>query len=118
MQNRFFGNASSPNEFIFGLLDRIDERGGAPTMRPGGITMDSMIFDPEAGDSVRTTNEEGGIYRTTVGPAYYESWSNFPESFKFISTLNFGNESLDISRDMAVASAKYAAERIMYFELG
>lgn len=80
--------------------------------------MDSMIFDPEAGDPVRTTNAEGGVYRTTVGPAYYESWSNFPNGTKFVSTLNFGNDSLEIARGMAVASVKYQGNKVEYFELG
>ncbi|GAB7359859.1 hypothetical protein MBLNU230_g7387t1 [Neophaeotheca triangularis] len=114
----FFGNASSPNEFIFELLDRLDERGAAPTMRPGGISMDSMVFDENAGDLVRTEDGDGGIFRSTVGPAYYQSWDNFPESFKFVSTLNFDNESLPIAQGLAVASARYQAERILYFELG
>lgn len=114
----FFGNASQPNELAFQLLSHIVERGGQPIVRPGGITMDSMIFEPLASDPQRTTNEDGGVYRTTVGPAYYESWSNFPENIKFVSTLNFGNDSLDIARDMAVASAQYQADRILYFELG
>jgi len=53
-----------------------------------------------------------------VGPAYYESWNNFPNGTQFVSTLNFGNDSLTIARDMAVASAKYQGEKILYFELG
>ncbi|KAK5947222.1 hypothetical protein PMZ80_001370 [Knufia obscura] len=114
----FFGNASQPNELTFQLLSHIIERGVQPTIRPGGITMDSLIFDASASDPVRTMNEEGGVYRTTVGPAYYESWSNFPTGTKFVSTLNFGNESLDIARDMAVASAQYQRDKILYFELG
>lgn len=80
--------------------------------------MDSMIFDPEGGDVVRTTNAEGGVYRTTVGPAYYQSWSNFPNGTQFTSTLNFGNDSLDIARDMAVASVKYQEDKVGFFELG
>lgn len=39
----FFGNASNPNALTFGLLDLIVEHGGAPIIRPGGITMDSMV---------------------------------------------------------------------------
>lgn len=80
--------------------------------------MDSMIFDPTAGDPVRTTNANGGVYRTTVGPAYYQSWSNFPPEVKFTSTLNFGNQSIDIARNMAVASVTYQQDRVRYFELG
>ena len=114
----FFGNATIPNDFTFNAISRLWEHGGQPHIRPGGITMDSMLFNASAGDPVRTTNEEGGVYRTTFGPAYYQSWDNFPEGTKFTSTLNFGNESLDISRDMAVASVKYQADKIQYFELG
>lgn len=114
----FFGNASSPNNFTFDAINILHEHGGRPNIRPGGITMDSMIFEPDAGNPVRTTNEKGGVYRTTVGPEYYQSWSNFPEGTKFVSTLNFGNESLDIARDMAVASIKYQPELVKYFELG
>ena len=39
----FFGNASNPNALTFGLLDLIVEHGGSPIIRPGGITMDSMV---------------------------------------------------------------------------
>lgn len=114
----FFGNASTPNDLTFRLLNLIHQHGGQPIIRPGGITMDSMIFDPSAGNPVRTTSSTGGVYRTTVGPAYYESWSNFPNGTKFVSTLNFGNDSVDIARDMAVASVKYQPELVEYFELG
>ena len=79
--------------------------------------MDSMIFDPSAGNPVRETSKAGGVYRTTIGPAYYESWSNFPNGTKFVSTLNFGNNSLDIARDMAVASVMYQRDLVEYFEL-
>ncbi|OBR05683.1 Glycoside hydrolase family 79 protein [Colletotrichum higginsianum IMI 349063] len=114
----FFGNASAPNNLTFSLLDRIHEHGGHPVIRPGGITMDSMVFDPNGGDPVRTTSPEGGVWRTTVGPDYYRSWDNFPKDTKFISTLNFGNESLDIARDLAVASVTYQGDKVAYYELG
>lgn len=114
----FFGNASNPNKLTLSLLERIHEHGGHPVIRPGGITMDSMIFDPKAGDPVRTTSPSGGVYRTTVGPNYYKSWDNFPEGTRFVSTLNFGNESLEIATGLAVASAQYQGKKISYFELG
>jgi hypothetical protein len=114
----FFGNASNPNNLTFAVLDRIHEHGGRPIIRPGGITMDSMIFDAEGGDPVRTTSPEGGVWRTTVGPDYYKSWDNFPEGTEFISTLNFGNESLEIAKGLAVASVTYQGDKVAYFELG
>ncbi|KAK1991469.1 glycoside hydrolase family 79 protein [Colletotrichum falcatum] len=114
----FFGNASAPNNLTFNLLTRINEHGGRPVIRPGGITMDSMVFDPLGGDPVRTTSPDGGVWRTTVGPDYYRSWDNFPEGTRFVSTLNFGNESLNIAKGLAVASVTYQGDRIAYFELG
>lgn len=80
--------------------------------------MDSMIFDPESGDPVRTTSSEGGVWRTTVGPKYYKSWDNFPNGTEFISTLDFGNKSLGIAKGLAVASVTYQGDKVAYFELG
>ncbi|KAF3031407.1 hypothetical protein E8E11_001366 [Didymella keratinophila] len=114
----FFGNASSPNNLTFAVLNRIHEHGGHPIIRPGGITMDSMIFDPESGHPVRMTSPEGGVWRTTVGPKYYKSWDNFPNGTEFISTLNFGNKSLEIAKGLAVASVTYQDDKVAYFELG
>ncbi|GAK64851.1 uncharacterized protein PAN0_006d3066 [Moesziomyces antarcticus] len=114
----FFGTYAAPNSLTFSLLDRIYERGGRPIIRPGGITMDSMIFDTNATDPVRDTSPTGGVYRTTVGPEYYKSWSHFPEELRFVSTLNFGNDSVEIARGMAEASVKYQPQRVEYLELG
>lgn len=114
----FFGNASNPNTFTFDALNTLVSHGLRPRIRPGGITMDSMIFSADAANPVRTTNPSGGVYRTTVGPAYYESWSNFPNGTEFVSTLNFGNDSLEIAKDLAVASVKYQSDKITFFELG
>ncbi len=114
----FFGSYASPNSLTFSLIDRIYERGGRPIIRPGGITMDSMVFDPNGGDPVRDTSPAGGVYRTTVGPNYYKSWSHFPEGLKLVSTLNFGNDSLEIAKGLADASVKYQPGRVEYLELG
>ncbi|KAF2481315.1 glycoside hydrolase family 79 protein [Neohortaea acidophila] len=114
----FWGNASQPNTFTFDVLQLLVDRGGQPQIRPGGETMDSMIFEPSAGNVQRVTSSDGGIYRTVVGPAYYQSWSNFPSVTKFTSTLNFQNDSLAIAQGLAVASVKYQPERVHYFELG
>ncbi|CAH0023134.1 unnamed protein product [Clonostachys rhizophaga] len=114
----FAGSLDEPNELFLKLIGQLTNRGGEPIIRPGGIAMDSLIFDPEGGDLVRTMGPKGEIYRTTVGPAYFESWSNFPEGVSFVSTLNLDNNSLDIARDLAVASVKYQDDKISYFEVG
>ncbi|KAF5622323.1 glycoside hydrolase family 79 [Fusarium sp. NRRL 52700] len=76
------------------------------------------VLDPAGGDIVRTMGHKGEIYRTTVGPNYFKSWSNFPPSVSLISTLNFGSNKLDAARDLAVASVKYQADRVKYLDLG
>lgn len=115
----FFGEPDSPRNLTFTLLNHLHERGARPIIRPGGITMDSMIFDANQAQSVvRTENGKGGIYRTTIGPAFYEQWDNFPEGTTFVSTLNFGNNSVDIARGLAVASYRRQRDKIAYYELG
>jgi len=115
----FFGEPTAPRNLTFTLLKHLHERGARPIIRAGGITMDSMIFDPNQTLSVvRTENGKGGIYRTTVGPAFYSQWDNFPEGTTFVSTLNFGNNSEQIAIDLAVASHKYQAAKTAWYELG
>ncbi|KXX76279.1 Beta-glucuronidase [Madurella mycetomatis] len=115
----FFGEPDAPRNLTFTLLNHLHERGVRPIIRAGGITMDSMIFDGDQKQSVvRTENGEGGIYRTTIGPAFYEQWNNFPEGTAFVSTLNFGNNSIDIARGLAVASYERQSDKILYYELG
>ncbi|KAI9154672.1 Beta-glucuronidase [Paramyrothecium foliicola] len=93
----FAGTAAEPNELFLKLITRLTDRGSQPILRPGGIAMDSLIFDPAGGDLVRSMG---------------------PKEVSFVSTLNFGNNSLDIARDLAVASVKHQADRIKYFEVG
>ncbi|KAK4185620.1 family 79 putative glycoside hydrolase [Podospora australis] len=81
--------------------------------------MDSMIFDPTLKlSAVRTENGKGGIYRTTIGPAFYQSWNLFPPGTSFVSTLNFGNNSLALARGLAEASYRLQRDKILYYELG
>ncbi|KAL2016915.1 hypothetical protein VTK56DRAFT_2876 [Thermocarpiscus australiensis] len=115
----FFGEPDAPRNLTFTLLNHLHERGARPIIRPGGITMDSMVFDANQLPSVvRTEDGKGGIYRTTVGPAFYKQWDNFPEGTTFVSTLNFGNNSLEIAQGLARASYQLQRDKIAYYELG
>ncbi|KAK3307616.1 uncharacterized protein B0T15DRAFT_530686 [Chaetomium strumarium] len=115
----FFGEPDSPRNLTFTLLNHLHERGARPIIRAGGITMDSMVFDGRQKASVvRTEDGKGGIYRTTVGPAFYRQWDTFPPGTRFVSTLNFGNASLDIARGLAAASYQLQRDKIAYYELG
>lgn len=115
----FFGEPDSPRNLTFTLLNHLHDRGARPIIRAGGITMDSMTFDANQKlSAVRTENGKGGIYRTTIGPAFYRQWSNFPKGTSFVSTLNFGNNSVDIAKGLAVASHQLKRDKIVYYELG
>ncbi|KAM7195553.1 beta-glucuronidase [Naviculisporaceae sp. PSN 640] len=115
----FFGEPSSPRNLTFTLLNHLHERGVRPIIRPGGITMDSMIYNASQSASVvRTENGKGGIYRTTVGPNFYRQWSNFPSGTKFTAPLNFGNASITIAIELARAAFSLQRDKILFYELG
>jgi hypothetical protein len=83
--------------------------------------MDSLIFDAnQTEDLVRSTNPAtGAVYRTTVGPKYYQYWDKLPKGTQVVSTLNLGNLTYEVARDLALASLQYApTERILGLELG
>ncbi|KAI0259905.1 hypothetical protein BC834DRAFT_926115 [Gloeopeniophorella convolvens] len=116
----FGGNNSNPNALTGELMQRIEERTGkGPDVRPGGITIDSSIFSPNAPALVLSESSAGGIYRSTFGPALYESLNVFPNSSKFVVDLNMGNNTISIARDELAAGIQYIGwDRIRALELG
>ncbi|KAJ7709588.1 hypothetical protein B0H17DRAFT_998910 [Mycena rosella] len=119
----FWGNETHPNAFSMQMLKNVADRTGVyPVIRPGGVTQDSSTYDPAGGSPVRTTdNVTGAIYRTTWGPAFYESFAAFPGGTRFTVPLNFGNDSLAIALAEAIAAVRHVKdweERIFAFELG
>ncbi|EKM58316.1 glycoside hydrolase family 79 protein [Phanerochaete carnosa HHB-10118-sp] len=116
----FGGNKTDPNLLTKELMQRLVERTGVgPDVRPGGITVDSTIFSPDAPALVLDESSSGGIYRTTFGPALYESLLVFPNSTKFVVTVNMGNDTILIARDEIAAAVEYIGwDRIRAIELG
>jgi len=115
----FFGEPDAPRNLTFTLLNHLHARGARPIIRAGGITMDSMTYDANQKlSAVRTENGRGGIYRTTIGPAFYQQWNNFPPGTSFVSTLNFGNNSVEIASRLAAASHRLQSDKIVFYELG
>ncbi|KAI5117369.1 hypothetical protein M0805_004359 [Coniferiporia weirii] len=116
----FTGNRTNPNVLTKELMQRLVERTGlGPDIRPGGITVDSSIFDPNGPALVLDESSSGGIYRSTYGPAFYDALSIFPETSRFIVDVNLGNNSVDIAQAEIVAAIKYLGwDRIYSLELG
>ncbi|ELU43710.1 hypothetical protein AG1IA_02261 [Rhizoctonia solani AG-1 IA] len=109
------------------LIENIAERTGvSPWIRPG-VYLPAMpvsgilnpVFIGGVTQSATTELMSGGIYRTTYGPDYFKSFSNFAPSTKFIITLNLGNNTLNIARNQAKAAYQYLKpDQIWAFELG
>ncbi|KAJ3478603.1 hypothetical protein NLI96_g9644 [Meripilus lineatus] len=76
--------------------------------------MDLFLFSC----SIDTNDQSGAIFRTTFGPAFYESMNAFPKS-RIIVDLNLGNNTLEIARDEMQAALEFlGSDRIRAFELG
>ncbi|KZT52421.1 glycoside hydrolase family 79 protein [Calocera cornea HHB12733] len=116
----FFGNTSAPNQLSLDLVQRITERAGAPpSFRPGGITVDSSIYDSSVAGLDLDESSTGGIYRTTYGPGYLESLALLDNRTQFVFDLNFGNNSLDIALAEAQAAFQTVPSgQLWAFELG
>ncbi|KAG8773777.1 hypothetical protein FRC12_002318 [Ceratobasidium sp. 428] len=116
----FGGNKTHPNVLTGEIMKRIVERTGlGPDIRPGGITVDSSIFDPTAPALNLTLSASQGIYRTTYGPAYFESYLIFPSTSRFILDVNLGNDSVAIAQKQIEAGFKYLGkDRIYSIQLG
>lgn len=48
----------------------------------------------------------GGIYRTTYGPAWFESLLAWPKSSLVVIDANLGNDTISIARDQFAAHIK------------
>ncbi|CAE6523860.1 unnamed protein product [Rhizoctonia solani] len=116
----FGGNKTHPNELTRNLMNRLVERTGlGPDVRPGGITVDSSIFDPNAPALNLSLSPSQGIWRTTYGPAYFESYLVFPNTSRFILDVNLGNDSVAIAQSQIEAGIKYLGwDRISAIQLG
>ncbi|KAI0784579.1 glycoside hydrolase superfamily [Abortiporus biennis] len=116
----FGGNKSNPNILSQELIQRLVERTGVgPDIRPGGITVDSAVFSPNSPALVLDESPTGGIYKTTFGPAYYESLGIFPDSSLVVVDVNLGNNTVSFARDEIAAAIQYIGwDRIRALELG
>ncbi|EUC53696.1 glycoside hydrolase family 79 protein [Rhizoctonia solani AG-3 Rhs1AP] len=116
----FGGNKTHPNELTRNLMNRLVERTGlGPDVRPGGITVDSSVFDPNAPALNLSLSTSQGIWRTTYGPAYFESYLVFPKTSRFILDVNLGNDSITIAQNQIEAGIKYLGwDRIFSIQLG
>ncbi|KDQ57014.1 glycoside hydrolase family 79 protein [Jaapia argillacea MUCL 33604] len=116
----FGGNLSNPNLLTKELLQRLVERTGVgPDIRPGGISVDSSMYQANASALELDESPAGGIYRTVFGPAYYESFAVFPNTSRYVIDVNLGNNTIQYARDEIQAAIDYIGwDKIYALELG
>ncbi|CDO76896.1 Glycoside Hydrolase Family 79 protein [Trametes cinnabarina] len=116
----FAGNKSHPNVLTRELMKRLEERTGVgPDVRPGGISVDSSVFDPHAPALVLDESPTGGIYKSTFGPAFFDFLDVFPKSTRVLWSVNLGNNTIGFAQAGIKAAIKYIGwDRLFAFELG
>ncbi|CDZ96269.1 Glycoside hydrolase, superfamily [Phaffia rhodozyma] len=115
----FLGTPASPNSLVLNLIGQVANRTGGISFRPGGITVDSSIYEPSLSEPlVRIESATGGIYQTQYGPGFFESMNLLPSSTEYIMDLNFGNDSWEIAKDEAEAALSAMNGKIIALELG
>lgn len=78
---------------------------------------DSSIYDPSLSSvETLTLSSSGGIYRTTYGPAFFDSLKLLPQTTEFVLCLNFGNDTLEIAADQATAGVQELGGRLVALE--
>ncbi|KAG8695708.1 hypothetical protein FRC09_008983, partial [Ceratobasidium sp. 395] len=111
----FTGNKTHPNRLTGEIMKRIVERTGlGPDIRVGGNTIDSSVFDANAPALNLTLSDSLKIYRTTYGPAYFESFHIFPDTSRFILNANLKNDSVEIAQKEIEAGFKYLGKDRIY----
>ncbi|KAJ5727063.1 hypothetical protein N7493_004883 [Penicillium malachiteum] len=126
------GNDRYPNTFSNKVIQNLEDIAGKPPIfRVGGSTQHSAVYYPdqveaiiEQFDSISSSQPR----HSYIGPAFMQSFQNFPESTKFIFGLNFynpENETLfdvgdGILQCVVEANAVYNAigENLYGFEIG
>ncbi|KAI0667963.1 hypothetical protein C8Q78DRAFT_1051225 [Trametes maxima] len=116
----FAGNKSHPNVLTRELMKRLEERTGlGPDIRPGGITVDSSVFDPNAPALTLAQSATGGIYKTTFGPEFFEFLGTFPNSSRVLWSVNLGNNTIGFAQAGIKAAIQHIGwDRLLAFELG
>ncbi|KAI1399198.1 glycoside hydrolase family 79 protein [Hypoxylon fuscum] len=112
----FAGNKSIPNDFSNNLLDNIGSIAGIkPYIRVGGNTQDYAIYNSELTIALNGTYNltRSADYPTTIeiGPAYFESYSTWPD-VKFSHGFNLGGNHDDRQWETLLETAALACKAI------
>ncbi|EXJ80877.1 hypothetical protein A1O3_07164 [Capronia epimyces CBS 606.96] len=122
----FAGNSSRPNNFSYHLLSNLGRlQGSHPIIRVGGNTQDYATFNASQEVALVGSYDfaRSRDYPTTIsiGPAYFESYSTWP-NMTYIHGFNLGTNG-SLGHDTLVGTVPLACEalsdgRLAYWQLG
>jgi len=101
----YAGNSSNPNVFSKSLVKIIaDKVGVMPHIRVGGTSGDRTWFVADQETAIITTIGDNGIpSNVSIGPAFYEGFSNFPGALYTYQTNLAHNDSDALQNALAMA---------------
>ncbi|KAG8168393.1 hypothetical protein KVR01_001142 [Diaporthe batatas] len=120
----FAGNASHPNVYSHQMLQNLgDIAGSYPIIRAGGTTQNRNTYVANQSEALIARFSTPGADQPaslTVGPAWFESFQQFPEGTKYIYGLNFYDGEEGMAQAVLQAGAAYRGiDKDLYaFEIG
>lgn len=120
----YAGNNTHPNKFSYQMMKNLgDIRGGYPIIRAGGSTQSRALYYANQTEAVNLTFTNPGDDQPsalTIGPAWMQSFQQFPEGTKYIFGLNFYDNQTGLDQTVLEARAAWDAlgSNIYAFEIG
>ena len=125
--------SSKPNALSIQLLQNFEDISGSlPIIRAGGTTANRAVYYSDQTEGIINSYSGGRLWldqptSTTLGPAFFESFQQFPTGTQYIYNVNFYNGSTGFTEgssgfDQTVLEANAAwdalGESIAAFEIG
>lgn len=117
-------SSSHPNQFSYQMLQNLrDIAGSYPMIRAGGTTQNRNTYLPNQTEALIARFSTPGADQPaslTVGPAWFESFQQFPNGTQYIYGLNFydGEEGKEQAVLQAGAAYRGIGKALYGFEIG
>ncbi|KAF2239937.1 glycoside hydrolase family 79 protein [Viridothelium virens] len=119
----YAGNNSYPNEFSKRMIQNLQDISGAyPIIRAGGSTQNRAIWVQNQTEAIIETIAPGADQPSalTIGPAWLQSFHQFPNGTQYIYGLSFqdGSAGLDQVLQEAVPAFQSLGDSLYAYEIG
>ncbi|KAI3400110.1 hypothetical protein diail_4340 [Diaporthe ilicicola] len=120
----FAGNTSHPNQYSYQMLQNLGDLAGSyPIIRAGGTSQNRATYLPNQTEALIAKFSTPGADQPsslTVGPAWFESFKQFPNGTRYIYGLNFYDGEEGKAQTVLQAGAAYRGigKALYAFEIG